>query len=123
MVIDNLCPVCGYEMDDPPRDYNICASCGTEFGYHDINAAILDLRKSWLKSGPKWWSAVDPQPEGWQPFEQILRIASPSSAVFPASPFVTITTASSNKVNDWDGFTLMDCQVRYTDIQPAVEPW
>ena len=44
MVIDKLCPVCGYQMEDPPKDNNICPSCGTEFGLHDVNATLSDLR-------------------------------------------------------------------------------
>src|SRR6266446_4815425 len=52
MVIETTCPVCGYEMDDPPRDYNICPSCGTEFGLHDVNASISELRAAWLQTGP-----------------------------------------------------------------------
>jgi predicted amidophosphoribosyltransferase len=49
MVIENMCPVCGYGMPDPPRDYNICPCCGTEFGHHDQNASIEDIRLAWLK--------------------------------------------------------------------------
>jgi hypothetical protein len=72
--IKSLCPVCGYEMDDPPRDYNICPSCGTEFGLHDLNASILELREAWIKNGPKWWSSTDPQPDGWDPYAQLARL-------------------------------------------------
>jgi hypothetical protein len=70
-----LCPVCGYDMDDPPRGYNICPSCGTEFGLHDLNASVLELREAWIKSGPKWWSATDPQPANWDPYLQLARLA------------------------------------------------
>lgn len=71
MVIENLCPVCGYEMEEPPRDYNICPSCGTEFGVHDLNASIAELRAAWIQSGPSWWSKTDPQPENWNSFAQL----------------------------------------------------
>lgn len=74
MNIENLCPVCGYEMDDPPRDYNICPSCGTEFGLHDSNSAIVELRAAWIGTGPKWWSTSDPAPENWNPLEQLNRV-------------------------------------------------
>ena len=74
MVKENLCPVCGYEMEAPPQDYRTCPSCGTEFGVHDVNATIAELRDAWLQTGPKWWSPVDPQPEHWKPFEQLARI-------------------------------------------------
>ncbi len=55
----NICPVCGYLMEDPPKDYNICPSCGTEFGYHDLNSSIAELRAAWLRTGPRWWSRVE----------------------------------------------------------------
>ena len=53
MVIENFCPVCGYKMAEPPHEYNICPSCGTEFGLHDHNVSIDDLRQAWLKTGPQ----------------------------------------------------------------------
>ena len=74
MVIKNLCPVCGYEMSDPPADYNICPSCGTEFGLHDMNASLIELREAWLRTGPQWWSTTDPKPADWNPFEQISKL-------------------------------------------------
>jgi hypothetical protein len=67
----NMCPVCGYGMEDPPEDYNICPSCGTEFGLHDTNASIAMLRAAWLRSGAHWWSSVDPQPQRWDPYLQL----------------------------------------------------
>lgn len=70
-LVGNICPVCAYKMDDPPRDYNICPSCGTEFGVSDLNSSILELREMWIKTGPKWWSVTDPQPMGWNPFAQL----------------------------------------------------
>jgi hypothetical protein len=70
----NVCPVCGFSMEEPPRDYNICPSCGTEFGVHDVNATLADLRASWIATGPKWWSKAEPQPENWNPFAQLARI-------------------------------------------------
>ena len=74
MVIENMCPVCGYEMEDPPRDYNICPSCGTEFGLHDVYASLQDLRAAWLQAGPKWWSPTDPVPQDWKPWDQVARV-------------------------------------------------
>src|SRR5439155_11226242 len=71
MIIENLCPVCGYEMEAPPRDHRICPSCGTEFGVHDVNASIPELRDAWIGTGPKWWSKTDPQPDRWDPFAQM----------------------------------------------------
>ena len=68
---ENRCPVCGYEMEAPPKDYRICPSCGTEFGVHDVNATIADLREAWMKTGPRWWSRTDPMPTGWNPIAQM----------------------------------------------------
>jgi hypothetical protein len=70
----NICPVCGYLMEDPPTDYNICPSCGTEFGYHDVNSSIAELRANWLRTGPQWWSTTDPCPLNWDPYIQLDNI-------------------------------------------------
>src|ERR1700694_5615673 len=61
-------------MDDPPRDYNICPSCGTEFGLHDLNASIAELREAWFSTGTKWWSPTDQMPHNWNPHEQLNRL-------------------------------------------------
>lgn len=71
MVAKNTCPVCGYLMEEPPEQYNICASCGTEFSVHDVNSSIEELRMAWLETGPEWFSAVDPEPANWNPFQQL----------------------------------------------------
>jgi hypothetical protein len=102
MITGHLCPVCGYEMEDAPKDNNICPSCGTEFGLHDVNASIPELREAWIKSGPIWWSVTDPQPLGWNPFAQLARLALSSatvvttSAVFEICSGTTNTTAATN---------------------------
>lgn len=77
----NICPVCGYLMEDPPKDYNICPSCGTEFGYHDLNSSIAELRAAWLRTGPRWWSRVDAQPYNWDPYLQLDNITQPRYSV------------------------------------------
>lgn len=68
----NLCPVCGFPMRYPPRDWHICPSCGTEFGYDDVGRTFHELRLQWLASGPRWWSPVDPVPGNWNPFLQMI---------------------------------------------------
>lgn len=70
----HLCPVCGYDMPVPPDNFNICPSCGTEFGLHDVNAGTEQLRKAWIARGPQWWSSNDPRPEGWNPWAQLARV-------------------------------------------------
>jgi hypothetical protein len=69
-----MCPVCGYHMEDPPRDYNICPSCGTEFGSAAASRGYDVLRAEWLRTGPRWWSLSEPAPANWNPFEQVARI-------------------------------------------------
>jgi len=97
MIIENLCPVCGYEMEAPPKDYRICPSCGTEFGLHDANASIAELREAWMKTGPKWWSKTDPQPINWDPLTQMEK-AGIVVRRQPASEPSSISTSSSTAV-------------------------
>ena len=66
-----LCPVCGFGLDQPPTDFNICPSCGTEFGYSDSGRSNEFLREQWLSHGAKWASKVDKKPKGWDPFVQL----------------------------------------------------
>ncbi len=73
-----LCPVCGYdELKSPPYDefncptYEICPSCGTEFGYDDATVKHSDLRAKWIKGGMKWWSNSISPPTGWEPEIQL----------------------------------------------------
>src|SRR5207245_414014 len=68
------CPVCGYPMEDPPSDFNICPSCGTEFGLHDAICSVEELRANWIRTGPKWWSTVDAEPKDWKPWEQVAKM-------------------------------------------------
>ena len=79
MVTIYLCPVCGYGMEDPPSDFNICSCCGTEFGYHDANSSTATLRATWLRGGAKWWSPTDPIPDGWDPYAQVSDLLSQAS--------------------------------------------
>lgn len=58
-------------MDDPPRDNNICPSCGTEFGYHDAGRTLAELRAEWLNTGAKWSSKFHQQPTDWDAMKQL----------------------------------------------------
>lgn len=78
-----LCPVCGYDqLHDPPRSesgggsYEICPSCGFEFGVTDDDQGFsyVAWRTEWVKRGMSW-SSVAPMPAGWNPGEQIKRVA------------------------------------------------
>jgi len=65
------CPVCYYTgMQDPPRDYNICECCGTEFGNDDEAHSHEDLRTRWIESGAKWFFRS--APVGWNPWTQLF---------------------------------------------------
>ncbi len=86
----NLCPVCGYELDRPawnglsPSD-EICPSCGIQYGYDDAAGGDLQLRrqvyntwrKDWIARGMPWSSVGQQPPEGWNPREQLRRVAPP----------------------------------------------
>jgi hypothetical protein len=89
MVNEKLCTVCGYEMEEGPRDYNICPSCGTEFGLHDVNSTVDNLRAVWFATGPRWHSSVVPQPTNWNPFVQVAIVMQGG------------ISGSSNAVQDW----------------------
>lgn len=68
-----FCPVCGYELDNPPTNHSICPCCGTEFGYQDRGRSYEELRSVWIERGARWWSPVDPLPTNWNPSTQLLR--------------------------------------------------
>jgi hypothetical protein len=87
----NICPVCGFAMRYPPRDWHICPSCGTEFGYEDVGRTFADLREQWLRSGPTWWSPVDPQPEHWDPIQQMV-----NGIFLSANPTAPVVSAEVN---------------------------
>ena len=83
-----LCPVCGYGMHEPPANYNICPCCGTEFGIHDVNASIQELRAVWAHRGCKWWSHSEPEPPNWNPYQQLAHL----EAAFAGVGIVSIST-------------------------------
>lgn len=71
---EKMCPVCGFVMEDGPWDFNICPSCGTEFGVDDRNATLEELRQEWIETGPTWQSTAIPQPENWNPIIQFIDV-------------------------------------------------
>lgn len=116
MVDQNMCPVCGYGMEEPPEQYNICASCGTEFGVHDVNASIEELRVAWLKTGLKWFSSVEPEPQGWDPFSQVTK-------AILAQGFFSRTSIRSDAGNDPDpisGVAAVEVVSPFADIKHEV---
>jgi hypothetical protein len=83
-----FCPVCGYpglyeaSWSDDSGSFEICPSCGTEFGYDDAAGGDLArrqvihtrLREEWRKSGCRWWSSGRLPPQDWDPEEQLKGI-------------------------------------------------
>lgn len=83
------CPVCGYGgLTEPPWDNDapsdeICASCGTHFGYDDAaggdaarrQAKYRELRERWIARGMPWGSAdIQPAPANWDPRRQLKSV-------------------------------------------------
>lgn len=70
----NTCTVCGFEMRDGPRDWNICPCCGIEFNFHDADISHEELRAHWIRTGMNWWSVVEKPQTGWNPVLQLGRL-------------------------------------------------
>jgi transposase-like protein len=72
------CPVCGYpDLSEPSRvngagSYEICPSCGFQFGVSDDNTGISydDWRESWVDQGMPWNSKGISPPRNWNPARQ-----------------------------------------------------
>lgn len=77
-----FCRVCGLDQDENPwgednasPTFNICACCGTEFGYHDFTLeGIRAQREEWLAKGAKWWRPKK-LPSNWSCEEQMKNIS------------------------------------------------
>lgn len=68
------CPVCGYDnLREPPTNYSICPSCGSEFGNDDFDVTHYELRDKWLRAGAHWWSPDIAPPSNWFPLDQLWR--------------------------------------------------
>ncbi len=68
------CPVCGYnQLTRPPKDYLICPSCGTEFGYDDFATTPEELRNEWIANGAHWFSQATLPPLNWNPITQLSK--------------------------------------------------
>ena len=84
VAVTHLCPVCGYDgLYDPPRSpttgggsYEICPSCGFEFGVtdDDLGISYVDWRRLWIREGMQWQSVGRPQPHHWDPATQLHRL-------------------------------------------------
>jgi hypothetical protein len=83
------CPVCGYpDLTELPRgeatggSYEICPSCGIQFGYSDEaggdavrrQAIYEKWRQQWIEKGMLWRSIGIKQPPDWNPKEQLRNV-------------------------------------------------
>jgi hypothetical protein len=91
IIMTYMCPVCAYGMTHEPANYHICPSCGTEFGLHDQNATIEELRNAWIRTGPQWWSQTDEPPSNWNPHLQLANLKLSATA----GTLVVISTTSA----------------------------
>lgn len=65
------CPVCAFRnMEAPPRNYEICPCCGTEFGNDDEILSHEQLRTNWIANGANWF--FNNPPSGWNPWNQLI---------------------------------------------------
>jgi hypothetical protein len=81
MTQEFACPVCGYVgLTEPPRSdagggsYEICWSCGFEFGVtdDDLGFSYDEWRTRWVGRGMPWDSAaLRPPPVDWNPKRQL----------------------------------------------------
>jgi probable F420-dependent oxidoreductase len=87
------CPACGYPglVEIPWRgesaSYEICPSCGIQFGYSDDAAGDarrrqeihLSWRAKWVAGGMPWASKGQSPPTAWDAATQLLRLTSVSN--------------------------------------------
>lgn len=78
MALKHVCPVCGYpKLKEAPRSasgggsYEICPSCGFQFGVTDDDAGYTydTWRAKWRGEGMHWSSTTKP-PAHWDPEKQ-----------------------------------------------------
>jgi hypothetical protein len=78
------CPVCGHNGLYEPAysagkglgSYEICASCGYEYGYTDDSEGITheQWRQRWIDADMPWRGGSEPPPVGWDPVAQLARV-------------------------------------------------
>ena len=110
------CPVCAYNrLPEPPTDYLICPSCGTEFGYTDFNATHDQLFERWLENGMKWHSKAFSPPPNWNPLEQVARRTDKTVALVGVSE-----TAIADSGVTLNGSLVSDSQASFTSARVQV---
>lgn len=77
-----ICPTCGYPNLERPAwnpdngvpSFDICPSCGCEFGYDDATLKAREkYREKWIRNGALWYKP-DLKPKGWNLQQQLLLI-------------------------------------------------
>jgi hypothetical protein len=102
------CPVCGYmDLPEPPVNFSICPSCGTEFGYDDASRSYPALREEWVSSGAPWFSRARAAPPDWNAWWQLISAGYAAAVPFGRAGGVPQPyTASSGMVSLTTGCVL-----------------
>lgn len=99
MPSESYCRVCGYEPEEPPwgedgctPSFEICPSCGVEWGYQDAtDAGVRRYRAAWLANGGNWADQSVPGRRGTGQLDGD-RVGSSRSSTAPAAsaPWVRV---------------------------------
>jgi hypothetical protein len=129
------CRICGLLQEAPiwgedggSPSWDICACCGSTFGYEDcLPEAIRANRERWLARGATWFRP-DRVPEGWRAEEQLARVPAfffrilpglPASGAAPLS--FTATGTGSHAEGVVIEFTLEDGVRWVGNFQPGMD--
>lgn len=87
-------------------DFNICPSCGAEFGYSDAGRTFDDLRAEWIDMGMPWHSKYEKPPRNWNPQLQLVQsgllpVRISAVAEDEAAPEVFVWDQSVTGVMEW----------------------
>ncbi len=100
------CPVCFFDkLEEPPRLYNICDCCGTEFGNDDEQQTYDELRAAWINAGARWFFGQ--APFGWNPWMQLYQanvgqLPYYTDLTFYGSPISVISTDFAEGKEQWE---------------------
>lgn len=72
--------------------FNICPSCGTEFGIDDLHQSFQTIRNNWIAEGMPWFDDISLPPPNWSPVTQLI------SGGFVGALLMPIGTATETSV-------------------------
>lgn len=99
-----ICPVCAFpDLPEPPENFSICPSCGTEFGFDDARASHARLRQSWIQAGVPWFSRARHAPVDWNPWLQLIKAGFVYDWPFQAKVWVAPQVGAQNFVSKIEG--------------------